>query len=128
MDAIEIESAKRIAHLFKLTQLPNPPRRNPLTDTPIPEERYTLPLTWERWLTRVFAFLSSVTGKPKQVTAVCIKENWEAPMDVLLAINKNNPDDGDSVLQEVQKGFANLFNLLSHKGTLSTSRSVSSRY
>lgn len=114
--------------MFMLSELPGLPRRNSLTNTHVTVERYTLPFAWEECVSRILAFLSSITGKGAHVAAVCIKENRQAQMDVLPAINKGKPDDGESVLEEVKKNFLGLFNTLSHHGTPHKSRSASNRY
>ncbi|KAK7920301.1 hypothetical protein PG985_008323 [Apiospora marii] len=113
MNALERECALSIAHLFMLNRFPGPLRTNSLTDAPVSGRIYALPFEWEIRLTSILAFLSSVSGNPRHVTAVCIKEHHQEQLDVLLAINKGKPDDGESILREVQNGFAKLFKILS---------------
>ncbi|KAK8134627.1 hypothetical protein PG984_006639 [Apiospora sp. TS-2023a] len=113
MDAIEIERAQSIAHLYMLEPYSSQRRDNPRTNTPI-SEAYTLSFEDEEVLASLLAFLSSNTTSEEaaHVTAVCIKENRPPCLDVLLAVNKGHPDDGESVLREVKGSFVELFKTL----------------
>ncbi|KAK7949022.1 uncharacterized protein PG986_009908 [Apiospora aurea] len=121
MDVVATKCAKSIAHLYMLHSVPVQPHANPLSNLPNFGEGYVLPFEKEQLLAGVLAFLSGIEENPNYVTAVCIKENHEtSSLDVLLAVNKGKPNDGESILEELNKGFEKLFAVLSQvsDGTL----------
>lgn len=127
MDTLATKCAKSIAHLYMLHSVPVQPHANSLSHLPTFREGYTLPFDQERLLASVLAFLSGIEDDPSHVTAVCVKENQStSSLEVLLAVNKGKPDDGESVLRELKQGFEKLFTELSQVsgGTRSQYESV----
>ncbi|KAK7978239.1 hypothetical protein PG996_004284 [Apiospora saccharicola] len=120
MNAFEIQCAKSIAHLSMLRGKRSLSVENPLVKTRMSDKDYRLKFTDEESLTHTLAFISSISDVPGYVTAVCIKETRNLSLDVLLAINKGQPDDGEAVLNRVKYGFEDLFSTLCNASTEST--------
>ncbi|KAK8093731.1 hypothetical protein PG997_000416 [Apiospora hydei] len=115
MDVVATRCAKSIAHLYMLHSVPVRPHANSLSNLPNFGEGYVLPFEKEQLLAGVLAFLSGIEENSNYVTAVCIKENHEtSSLDVLLAVNKGKPNDGENVLEE-DRAFAAIISMCSHR-------------
>lgn len=109
-----VSCAERIALLYFLHSVPDPPSRNPIDRLPIREIGYTLSLLRERSLVGTLAFLSNLKDGPEHIPAVCVEENPDsASLKVLIAVNKASPGDGEGVLQDLKSGFERIFEVLS---------------
>lgn len=73
----------------------------------------TLTLAQEHELATNLAFLTGITDNPNYIMAVCIEELPKVGgCQVMLAINKRFPADGDATLDKVQRGFQEIFETL----------------
>ncbi|KAK3081601.1 hypothetical protein LTS18_004956, partial [Coniosporium uncinatum] len=109
-----IESAEDIVLLHLLQPVMTLPFENPVSDALVHRGGYTLPFDRERRLASILAFLSSTKDDPKHIPAVCVAEDAESKsLNVMLAVNKTNPQDGNQALQQLEKGFEGIFQVLS---------------
>ncbi|KJZ74046.1 hypothetical protein HIM_06495 [Hirsutella minnesotensis 3608] len=75
---------------------------------------HVLPLASESSLASTLAFLSSVKDDPNHVSALCIHEDpTTTTLNVLIAVNQARQGDGTSYLRRVERGFNEIFTLLS---------------
>jgi hypothetical protein len=106
--------AENISLLYLLHSVPAPPSHNLVDHTPLPQTGYNLSLQRERHLTSTLAFLSNLKDGPDHIPAVCVEEDADSmTLNVLLAVNKARPGDGERVLQDLKLGFERIFVLLS---------------
>jgi hypothetical protein len=111
--SLAVTCAENIALLYLLHPVPDPPSRNPIDRLSIRQEGYTLSLLRERSLTGTLAFLSNLKDGPEHIPAVCIEEDPQSAfLNVLLAVNKARPEDGNIVLENLTSGFERIFALL----------------
>lgn len=109
-----VTCAENVALLHLLHTVPNLPSRNPIDLPKSRQEDYTLSLLRERSLTGMLAFLSNLKDGPEHIPAVCVQESPKSKsLNVLIAVNKENPGDGKEVLQKIKLGFERIFALLS---------------
>ncbi|TVY28202.1 hypothetical protein LHYA1_G003353 [Lachnellula hyalina] len=109
-----VTCAENIALLYLLHSVPDPPSRNSIDRLPIHQNGYTLSLLQERRLAGMLAFLSNLKDGPEHIPAVCVQEGPQSAfLNVLLAVNKARPGDGEGVLQNLKLGFERIFTLLS---------------
>lgn len=109
-----VTSAENIALLHLLHSVPDPPSHNPIDRLPIRQRGYTLSFERERGLTGTLAFISNLKDGPEHIPAVCVEEAPESAfLNVLLAVNKASPNDGEQVLQNIKLGFEGIFALVS---------------
>jgi hypothetical protein len=105
--------AENIALLYILHSVPNQPSRNSVDLLPIRQKGYTLSFLRERKLVGTLAFLSSLKDGPEHIPAVCVQEDPEtACLNILLAVNKAKPGDGNGVLQSLKLGFEGIIAVL----------------
>ncbi|KAK8039835.1 hypothetical protein PG993_008246 [Apiospora rasikravindrae] len=117
MESLATKCAESIALLHLLHSVPVQPHANKPSQLPAFKDGYTLSFEQERHLAGVLAFLSSTKKDPNRIPAVCLREKRKpASLDVLLAVNKGDKDDGDDVLGELEAGFKSLFEILSRVG------------
>ncbi|KAK8078115.1 hypothetical protein PG996_004285 [Apiospora saccharicola] len=110
METIAVECAESIALLSLLHTVPIQPYSNSPAYLPKYKEGYTLSFEQERRLAGVLAFLSSISNDPNYIPAICLREERKpTSLNVLLAVNKGNKDDGNHVLRDLEHGFKNLF-------------------
>jgi hypothetical protein len=70
-------------------------------------------MSQESELATNLAFLAGISDDPSHIMAVCIEELPKAEgCQVLVAINKCLPTDGDDILGKVQRGFQQIFGRL----------------
>ncbi|KAE8440473.1 hypothetical protein EG329_007439 [Mollisiaceae sp. DMI_Dod_QoI] len=106
--------AENIALLYLLHSVPDPPSRNPIDCLPVRPNDYTLSLLRERSLAGTLALLSNLKDGPEHIPAVGIQEDPKSVyLNVLVAVNKARPSDGNEVLQTLKLGFGKIFDLLS---------------
>jgi hypothetical protein len=111
---VSIICAEDIALLHFLHSVPALPSSNSAPRPPIAREGYSLSFEQERSLADTLAFLSSTKDDPSYVPAVCVEEKPELTLiNVLIAVNKGKPSDGNKTLENVRKGFEVLFAVLS---------------
>ncbi|GAB0136357.1 hypothetical protein EsDP_00004660 [Epichloe bromicola] len=107
--------AENVAILRLLHSVPVPPSRNLMDDRSIRHDGYSLPFDRERELVGVVAFLSSLTDDSEHIPAVCVEEK-HAPSSqgaqVLLAVNRKSPYDGDGTLALIRRGLQSIFAIL----------------
>ncbi|KAK8086389.1 hypothetical protein PG994_001363 [Apiospora phragmitis] len=115
MEALATECAENIALLHLLHRVPVQPHSNKPSHLPDYEEGgYTLSFEQERHLASVLAFLSSIRNNSNYIPAVCLREKRKpSSLDVLLAVNKAQKDDGNDMLKDLECGFKRLFSILS---------------
>ncbi|KAL4941953.1 hypothetical protein BDV06DRAFT_235741 [Aspergillus oleicola] len=83
-------------------------------ESPVSTREHTLSLQQEHDLAKTLAFLAHIQGDAEYVPAVCLQEDkGKGSLNVLFAVNKAKLSDGDDVLHSVQKGFDEIFELLS---------------
>ncbi|KAJ0108530.1 hypothetical protein J7T55_002134 [Diaporthe amygdali] len=76
-------------------------------------ERRILSVQQERELSTNLAFLAGVSDCPNHVMGVCIAElPGIGGCQIMVAINKRLPPDGNEILRRVQKGFEQIFRRL----------------
>jgi len=93
-------------------QVPAPVVRNAIDHLSINRE-YVLPFSKERGLTGVLAFLAKTKDGCDHIPAVCVGQNSSGTnLDVILAINKRTYADGDDILQKLETGFEQIFQIL----------------
>lgn len=95
------------------SQVPAPVARNALTPLPIGQGDYVLPFYMERRLAEALAFLAKTTDGPEHIPAVCVQQSLSGTvLNVILAVNKSTPTDGDGLLQSLKNGFEEIFEIL----------------
>lgn len=105
--------AENIALLHLLHSVPDQPSRNPTDRFTNHQDGYMLPFLRERGLTGTLAFLSNLKDGPDHIPAVCVQEDPQSEyLNVLLAVNKAKPSDGEEVLRTLGLGFERIFVLL----------------
>lgn len=105
-----VTCAENIALLEALHTVPKPPWK---TERPSPASAawpgdYRLSFDQERLIASAFAFLSSISDNPNNVTAVCIQEDHDGrqgSLRLLLAKNRQSHGDGQTVLETVKTGL-----------------------
>lgn len=106
--------AENIALLHLLHSVPTLPSSNPLDMSRIRHDGYTLPFAKERELVSTLAFLSNAADDPDHVPALCVQEDrGSSSLQILLAVNRLSYNDGSQVLQEMERGFKNIFATMS---------------
>lgn len=114
MEALTARCAESVALLHLLHHVPVQPQSNSLNRVPPYKEGYTLSFEQERRLSGVLAFLSSIRNDPNYIPAVCLRERRKPScLEVLIAVNKGDKDDGNNTLTELLRGFNKLFAVLS---------------
>ncbi|KAF8851658.1 hypothetical protein BDZ45DRAFT_750438 [Acephala macrosclerotiorum] len=112
--SLAVTCAENIALLYLLHSVPDPPSHNPIDDLPIRQSGYSLSFERERNLAGTLAFLSNLKDGPEHIPAVCVEEAPKSAfLNVLLAVNKASPKDGEQVLQNIKLGFERISALLS---------------
>ena len=106
--------AENIAFLHLLHSVPVLPSRTQSDNFPAQQQRnYTLSFAQERGLTGTLAFLASLKDGPEHIPAVSVEEdNNLKSLNVLIAVNKSAPSDGNGVLQDLKQGFESIFAIL----------------
>ncbi|KAI2464087.1 hypothetical protein F4781DRAFT_414184 [Annulohypoxylon bovei var. microspora] len=105
--------AERIAALHFLHHVPVEPSSNPVTKVQSRSAGYTLPFEKERDLAGTLAFLAYHKVDVNHIPALCIEEGPDATyINVLLAINKFEYDEGRQILEELKNWFDEIFSLL----------------
>ncbi|KAK6825772.1 hypothetical protein PG987_013266 [Apiospora arundinis] len=113
-----MQCAESIAYLHMLHTVPTQPRPNCLSDFTENREGYTLSFEQERHLASALAFLSSIQNDSNYIPAVCVKENRQpSSLEVFLAVNKGQWDDGNDILEGMKQGFEKLFEVLRRVST-----------
>jgi hypothetical protein len=109
-----VAHAESIALLHLLHSVPAPPSRNPVDAVRHSEGRYTLSFESECSLASTLAFLSSTTGDSDYIPAVCLEEDARsAVLNVWVAVNKADYNDGNQALKKIKQGLEQIFALLS---------------
>ena len=110
--------ARNIAFLHLLHEVPIPPSKNSVGQLPIRHEDYTLPFDRERQLAGAFAFLSCIRHDNSKIPAVCLQEIPEAQsLNLLVTVNKKEPQAGLEYLRTMKVGFENIFKELNRVGS-----------
>lgn len=106
--------AESIALLHLLHSVPTLPSSNPIDNLPLQQDGYTLSFSRERSLVGTLAFLSNTVDDPNHIPALCVEEDPESScLNVLLAVNRTNWNDGIQVLQDLKRAFERIFDILS---------------
>ncbi|OTA62693.1 hypothetical protein K449DRAFT_422208 [Hypoxylon sp. EC38] len=105
-----IVCAERIAALHFLHHVPVPPSPNPVTSIHRRPAGYTLPFEKERSLAGTLAFLAYPKHDIDHIPAVCVEEAKH--LNVILAVNKLDRENGQQLLEELKKSFEGIFSLL----------------
>ncbi|EGY16129.1 uncharacterized protein VDAG_07293 [Verticillium dahliae VdLs.17] len=112
--------AENIALLQFLHDVPARPSNKSLLEASKSDGQLPLSLEHERQLTGILAALSSIREDVALVTAVAIRQfntpgkHHPTSLEVLVAVNKSKPSDGDGYLGSVCDGFRRIFDTLSH--------------
>ncbi|KAJ5902883.1 hypothetical protein N7495_003411 [Penicillium taxi] len=105
--------AEHIALTSFFYQVPAPVVRNVFNKSLIKQEDYVLPFCKERGLTEALAFLAKTKDGWDHIPAVCVEQNPAGTvLNVILAINKTKYTDGDGLLQQLKRGFEEIFCVL----------------
>ncbi|RYO80913.1 hypothetical protein DL766_009146 [Monosporascus sp. MC13-8B] len=113
LQAAVVTCAESITILHLLHSVPEQPSSNPVIDYQSRRTGHTLSFDREWGLASTVAFLARTTDDPNYVPAVCIEEIPEpACLQVLLAVNKARPEDGNQVLASLKERFHQIFALL----------------
>lgn len=106
--------AENSALLHLLHEIPASPSRNNKADYASKSTgHYSLSFEQERTLTGVLAFLAGSKDGPEYIPGICVEEDQEeGRLNVLIAVNKKKPGEGNTVLEEIQYGFNRIFALL----------------
>lgn len=111
--------SEKIVLLQIISQLPGGlsdigPKSSPGEASEKGEEGRTLSLQQENDIVSTLAFLSGVSNDNNRITAVCLEElPAEEACKVLVAVNKLGPESGQNVLNQIQRGFEQIFRSLS---------------
>lgn len=113
----QVSPAVRCAENAVLLELLSPVPKPPTTRVAprFSKERHsnverTLTMGQESDLATNLAFLAGISDNPNYIMAVCIEELPKVGgCQVLIAINKRLPTDGDDILNKVQRGFRQIF-------------------
>lgn len=107
-------TAECISLLYLLHDVPSPPSLNTVSKKSAHRSGYTLPFEREQRLTSTLAFLTSNKDAPNHVPAACIEECASSTqLDVLVAVNKKGPMDGNGTLQNIKRDLETVFRVLS---------------
>jgi hypothetical protein len=110
--------AENIALLHLLHNVPTLPSANSMNALSLRHTDYALSTEEERSLVGTLAFLASIKDDPDHIPAVCVRPHPNlAALDVLLAVNKANRNDGHEILQISKEGFERIFGVLSRVGS-----------
>lgn len=114
-----VSLSEKIVLLQLISQLPGGlsdfgPKSSPGEASEKDDEGRTLSLQQENDIVSTLAFLSGVSNDNNQITAVCLEElPAEEACKVLVAVNKLRPESGQNVLNQIQRGFEQIFRSLS---------------
>lgn len=100
-------------------EVPIPPQAN---ETPSAATRddptRVLSFDRERSLASTLALLAGISDNPSHIVACCIEEiSPLVEMRVLVAINKQKPNDGNDKLERIKWGLKKIFDLLCQPDT-----------
>lgn len=111
---LQINCAENISLLSLLHSIPEKPRRNQLSfQSNSRSQIYTLPFDKERSFTGILAFIASIRDDYKHIPAVCVGESRDSShLKIFLAVNKAGTSDGNSILDDMKRGFDQIFGLL----------------
>lgn len=105
-----IRCAENIAILRLLHDVPVQPSLREIHLLPGNTTRRILPLEQENQLTSVLALLSALRDDTRHVTATAFRERSRPQgLEILVAINKASPTDGDEYLKEIKAGLHRIF-------------------
>ncbi|KAK1724003.1 uncharacterized protein BDZ83DRAFT_552937, partial [Colletotrichum acutatum] len=108
-----VACAENISLLFLLNKLQHMSEPNRPVPQPAEEEERMLPFCRERSLCGALAFLASIDGNPDFIPAVYIEELTKSQqLEVVVAVNKESPRDGEGVLKQIRRGFEQIFSQL----------------
>ncbi|KAK7459009.1 hypothetical protein Landi51_00602 [Colletotrichum acutatum] len=112
-DDAAVACAENISLLFLLNKLQHMSEPNRPVPQPAEEEERMLPFCRERSLCGALAFLASIDGNPDFIPAVYIEELTKSQqLEVVVAVNKESPRDGEGVLKQIRRGFEQIFSQL----------------
>ncbi|KAF4207309.1 hypothetical protein CNMCM8927_003583 [Aspergillus lentulus] len=94
--------------------VPTPPSKNPLPVYPQScLTSYPLSFEREKVLVATFAFLAQTEDDPNHIPAVCVEQDTSsASLNIILAINKTKKADGSVILNDLKRGFEDIFAIL----------------
>lgn len=110
-DDAAVACAENISLLFLLNKLQHKSEPNRPVPQPVEEEERMLPFGRESSLCGALAFLASIDGNPDFIPAVYIQEltRPQPRLEIVVAVNKESREDGDSVLKQIKYGFEKIF-------------------
>lgn len=111
-----VKTTEYISLLSLLHEIPVKPIKNDPTGPSSARRNvtYVLPFKKERILTNTLGFLSSIREDIDHIPAVCVAEERDANgLVVLLAVNKRTASGGNKILQEMERGFEQIFETIS---------------
>lgn len=105
--------AENISLLHLLHPVPRLPSKNEVSQQAIWSGVYSLSLEEERSLVGHLAFLSNTHDNVNYVPAICVREDRETQrLEVLVAINRLEKDDGNQIIAEIRQGFERIFSTI----------------
>ncbi|KAJ5738759.1 hypothetical protein N7493_001914 [Penicillium malachiteum] len=109
----EIICAESITLNVLLHENPKSPRQKRARGYISAGSRYELPFSTERDLVETLSFLSKTIDGSDYIPAVCVEQNSSGnSLEVIIAVNKSNPKDGNDILGKVKTGFEEIFEIL----------------
>ncbi|OHE98967.1 hypothetical protein CORC01_05657 [Colletotrichum orchidophilum] len=105
-----VACAENISLLYLLGKRQHDPQPNRRTPEPTEERGRTLKFHRERSLCGAFAFLASIDGNPDFIPAVYIEERPDQRrLEIVVAVNKKSPMNGEEILEDIKRGFEEIF-------------------
>jgi hypothetical protein len=107
-----ITCAENIALLHFLHEIPVQPSAENV-DQLLEDDRRTIPLKQESRLAGMLATLSAIREDVDRVSAVAVRElPQHRSLEILVAVNKSRPSEGNKYLEDIGKAFHRVFDVL----------------
>lgn len=106
--------AEDVALLYLLSHVPAPPsdNRSPYVANSQDSDRI-LSFDRERTITSGLAFLAGISDEPNHVVALSVEERKDKQgITLVVAINKERPQDSEDILSEVKQGLQMILDVL----------------
>ncbi|KAH6629781.1 hypothetical protein C7974DRAFT_336537, partial [Boeremia exigua] len=114
MSTPAVARAENISLLHLLHLVPVPPSSNVTNKASPHQGSYALSYNQERHLTGTLAFICNTRDDSDHTPALCIEEDSQsASLNVMLAVNRADEEDGSNVLQDLKEGLEKIFGFLS---------------
>ncbi|KAJ5097735.1 hypothetical protein N7456_008456 [Penicillium angulare] len=108
-----IACAENIVFNSLLHEVPNPAKHTKTGRFESSDKRYILPFSKERDLVEILSFLPKTEDGPDHIPAICVEQSPNrTSLNILLAINKSSPSEGDVILENMRDGYEKIFGVL----------------